>query len=93
MQGLYRATGYWNTVEARKDWTRIEEQATELGLANKAEELKPAATAGWRTIDKSIAKLRAHIQQVDIYCECDSPVYWIKPVDAWVCDKCGLPQE
>jgi len=29
----------------------------------------------------------------DVYCECDNPVYWVKPADVWVCDKCGLPQE
>ena len=27
------------------------------------------------------------------YCECQNPVYWIKPAGVWVCDKCGLPQE
>ena len=93
MQGLYKATGYWNTVEAKKDWLRIEKQATELGLASEAEELKPGDGDGWRTIDKRIAKLRVLIQATDRYCKCANPVYWIKPDDAWVCDKCGLPQE
>jgi len=93
MRGLYKVTGYWNTVEALKDWARIEEQAISIGLGDEATNLRPATDAGWRTIDKQIAKLRAIIQQADEYCKCNNPVHLIKQRDTWICDRCNLPQE
>jgi len=93
MRGLYKATGYYNTLQAKEDWQAIEQQAIAAGLADIAQELRPPENAGWRIIDKRIGKLRTRIQRADEYCECANPVHLIKPHSLWLCDKCNLPME
>ena len=93
MRGLYKATGYYNTLQAKEDWRALEQQAIAAGLADIAQELRPLDNAGWRTIDKQIARLRTYIRQVDKYCECANPIHLIKPHNLWLCDKCNLPTE
>jgi len=59
LRGLHKSSGYWNTIEARKDWFRLRANALELGVPEaEVDECAPPAKAGWRTIDKHIALLR-----------------------------------
>jgi hypothetical protein len=63
-RGIWKETGYWNNVEARKDWNKLAITASEAGHTELAEQYKPALSAGWRTIDKCIAKLRDALEKM-----------------------------
>lgn len=57
-KGLNIATNYYNRIEAWKDWQRLARQYPEL-----AKQFQPAQDAGWKTIDRQIAKLRAAAEE------------------------------
>jgi len=59
MRGLYKATGYYQTLEAREDWERIAQQAIDAGSPELVEKFRPKDGWGWRRIDRCIAKLRS----------------------------------
>jgi len=62
MRNLSRITNYCNRQEAWKDWNRIVAAADHFyGAHNLVETLKPPDNAGWKTIDRAIAKLRAEL--------------------------------
>lgn len=52
-RGLIKATAYYNNIEARKDWEKIAAQYPDI-----AARFAPPENAGWRKIDKAIAKVR-----------------------------------
>lgn len=51
--GLTKATNYYNRLAAWRDWEAIAARHPEI-----AARFAPRPNAGWRTIDKAIAKLR-----------------------------------
>jgi hypothetical protein len=64
--GLKKATNYYQRIEAWKDWRALFEEAKKRGLFDQAILLYPPDTAGWRTIDKQIGKLRKIIEELDL---------------------------
>lgn len=62
MRNFYRINNYFNKEEAWKDWIHISQQARAAGKTMLAKKYRPALSAGWRTIDKKIAKLRAALE-------------------------------
>jgi len=62
MRNLLRISNYFNRQEAVKDWLRLADNAIHFyGGNNLVEAMKPPKDAGWRTIDKHIAKLRKEL--------------------------------
>ena len=61
-RGLIRATNYYNKIEAWNDWRKMAQRAIDAGKAELAEKYQPKPDAGWRTIDKCIAKVRAELE-------------------------------
>ena len=62
MRNLAKYTNYYNHKEALKDWERLANNTIHFyGGNNLVEALKPPEYAGWRTIDKCIAKLRKEL--------------------------------
>ena len=61
--GLYKATAYYNKLEALRDWETAANKARLLGLADKVEEFKPDPSFGWRRIDACTAKLNSLTRQ------------------------------
>jgi len=61
-RGLAKATNYYNRLEAWRDFRLIYANAVAIGLGDQAIEFYPPDDAGWRTIDKSIAKIRELIK-------------------------------
>jgi hypothetical protein len=59
--GLIKATAHCNTLQAREDWRWLSEYAAAHGKGDEAARLQPASAAGFRRIDKSIAKLKAEL--------------------------------
>ncbi len=60
MRGLMRIQNRLNRLEAWADWERLAATAPEV-----AARFTPPATAGWRTIDKRIAALRAALAEAN----------------------------
>lgn len=60
MRNLARLSNAANRLEAQKDWERMVARARAVGLDPKP--YTPDASAGWRTIDRAIAKLRPLIE-------------------------------
>ena len=58
MRGLIKIQNYLNKKEAWADWDRLAATAPEM-----AARFAPPPTAGWRTIDKRIAALRAALAE------------------------------
>jgi hypothetical protein len=56
-RGLIKMTAIANNLEAWRDWNRVEQTALAAGYREAVEQLKPAAKAGWRKIDKARHKL------------------------------------
>jgi len=61
MRGLLKIHNVAQTIEAWSDWYLLSAEAVSIGLQEKARELQPHGDAGWRTIDKHIAKLKAQM--------------------------------
>lgn len=57
-RGLIKATAYYNNIEARKDWARIAAQYPAI-----AARFAPPENAGWRKIDRAIAKVRVAVEK------------------------------
>ena len=57
-RGLLKASAYYNNLEARKDWAKIAKKYPEIAV-----KFAPPAGAGFRKIDKCIAKVRAAIEE------------------------------
>lgn len=57
-RGIWRIHHAVQTAEAWKDWRRLAEEYTRQGHGALVQQLQPPTGAGWRTIDKRIAKLR-----------------------------------
>jgi len=53
-KGLNIATNYYNRIQAWRDWQRLADQCD----SDLVDLYQPPEDAGWRTIDKQIAKLR-----------------------------------
>lgn len=64
MRGLWKSTGYWNTVESQKDWQALAEFAINHGLAKEVSQLEPPPEFGWRRIDKRISKLKEELSKI-----------------------------
>ena len=64
-RGLIKLTNMANTLQAREDWARLAAKAQQMGLSGEAARLAPPSDAGWRTIDKRIAKLRKAMEEND----------------------------
>lgn len=71
-KGLIKATAYYNNIEARKDWERLAAQYPEL-----AKQFEPPPNAGYRKIDKCIAKLR---EKIDLLAEMDMLIDLIEAI-------------
>ena len=63
MRNIARINNYCNRLEAWRDWGRIAGQARHAGRDDLVEKYQPAEDAGWRKIDKAIAKLREELQE------------------------------
>lgn len=61
MRNFARINNYYNRIEAQKDWNELAEQARAQGRIDLVEKHQPAQDAGWRVIDKRIAKLRKEL--------------------------------
>lgn len=57
MRGLHKATGYYNTLEARRDWEELVKKALNVPVFEIVK-IAPKSEWGWRKIDKNIAKLK-----------------------------------
>lgn len=64
--GLAKATNYYNKQEAWMDWLHIAKQAHMASQSALVAKHKPAVNAGWKTIDKRIAALRADLQAAGV---------------------------
>ena len=61
-RGLRKLTERANTLQAWEDWEKLACQAVGLDFEEYQID-EPVPQAGWRTIDKHIAKLRLKIQR------------------------------
>jgi len=61
MRGLLKIHNVAQTMEAWSDWYLLSAEALSIGLHEKAHELQPPGGAGWKVIDKQIAKLKAQM--------------------------------
>ena len=61
-RGLAKLNGIANTLQAWEDYEKLACEAVDLGLED-YEIDAPPPQAGWRTIDKHIAKLRAKMEK------------------------------
>lgn len=61
--GLWKVHHAVNNRMARLDWEYILAEACKYGLREAAEKLAPPEDAGWRKIDKQIAKLRPIVEE------------------------------
>jgi hypothetical protein len=59
--GLHKATAYYNKLEAWRDWDAMVQRAGNVSVHELAR-IAPKPTAGWKTIDNAIAKLRKLIE-------------------------------
>ena len=64
--GLAKATNYYNKLEAWKDWLHLAKQAHAAGQTLLVRKYQPADNAGWKTIDKRLAALRADLQAAGV---------------------------
>ena len=60
-KGLVKTTAYFNTVAAREDWRKLAAEVTAAGFADLVVAHQPPEGAGWRKIDRAIAKLKAAV--------------------------------
>lgn len=61
-RGLIKATNYYNKIEAWNDWRNMAQRAMDADKADLVAKYEPKPDAGWRTIDKCKAKLRAELE-------------------------------
>ena len=62
-RGLLKLSNAANTIEARKDFAKLITIAKEQSKSHLAVKYMYPEDAGWRVIDKHIAKLRAALQE------------------------------
>lgn len=62
MQGLTKLTAIANNIAAWDDWAAIEAQYPEI-----AKKYAPPEGAGWRVVDKAIAKVKTEVQSQGEY--------------------------
>lgn len=62
MHGLHKATGYYNTLEAWRDWDAMVKKALNVPV-HELNKIAPKPGTGWKTVDKSIGKLRELIEK------------------------------
>ena len=63
-RGLWKLTAVANNLQAWEDWGKLAQKAILAGVSQSTiDEIAPDIRAGWRTIDKCIAKLREAIAQ------------------------------
>jgi len=60
--GLIKLTAVANTLQAWEDWEKLACEAVDLGMEEQEID-DPPPQAGWRAIDKHIAKLRKQIDR------------------------------
>jgi len=66
-RNLARLTNAANRIQAWHDWNALAEKARKIGLSDATiEQLAPPAGAGWRKIDRHIAKLRDAIASYQV---------------------------
>jgi hypothetical protein len=58
-KGFAKATNYYNRLEAWNDWRKLAAQATQAGFGELVTRHQPPEGAGWRRVDKHIARLKA----------------------------------
>jgi hypothetical protein len=70
-RGLIKATNYYQNLEAVNDWLTICRDAASRGYGDLAVKFAPPEGAGWRKIDKRIAKLREAMNVADATIDLD----------------------
>jgi hypothetical protein len=60
-KGLAKATSYYNQLAAKGDWQKLAAEMTAAGFADLVAECQPPEGAGWRKIDRAIARLKAAV--------------------------------
>jgi hypothetical protein len=65
MNGLWKATNYYNRLEAWRDWEKLLATAGNVPLGEVLR-VAPKPEYGWRRIDKCIAKLRELIAEYPV---------------------------
>jgi len=58
-RGLIKATSYYNTIEARRDFWKLAYEIVDAGHSEIVVKHTPPVNAGWRKIDKSLSAMRA----------------------------------
>ncbi len=64
--GLNKATNYYNRLEAWRDWNALAKKIAVAGYGDLVLDNEPPAGAGWRKVDKCIAKLRAEFEAATV---------------------------
>jgi hypothetical protein len=62
MRNFLRINNYYNRLEAWKDWNALAQKYPGL-----AKHFQPPDDAGWKKIDKAIARLKAAIKREEIW--------------------------
>lgn len=67
VKGIHKATGAAQTTAAWADWRYLADKLAEAGRGDLIQEYQPKSGAGWRAVDKQIAKVRAVMGWPPIY--------------------------
>ena len=65
-RNLRRLTYAANTIQAREDWRKLADFAEARGHVDLVEQFTPPAYAGWKRIDRCIARLREALRGRDV---------------------------
>lgn len=65
-RGLIKATAYYNNLAAWEDWHKLAKEASQKGYHDLVAQFQPPESAGWRRVDKAIAKLRVAMEEASI---------------------------
>jgi len=65
MRNFARINNYYNRIEAVKDWNKLAAEILKTDHWRLVWKYKPADNAGWRKIDKAIARLREEFAAVE----------------------------
>jgi len=65
MRNFARINNYYNRIQAQADFDKLAKRLSHAGYSGLVEKHMPPEGAGWRKIDKCIARLRKEIQTMD----------------------------
>jgi rubrerythrin len=80
-RGLTKATNYYQKIEAWRDWNAMAKKIAHEGYGDLVLDNTPPDGAGWRTVDKFIARLRSAYQS--------AVEHSVHPTGLWLCKNCG----